>query len=79
MQKSKKNVLQISKSHDNLNNKLKIKCKVCGIFLRKKHQFDKKAEYYCIGHQNQALEFLIVSGLERGDIECIDQAFYFDR
>ena len=46
-------------NHDNMNNKLKTKCKVCDTFLCKK-QFSKKVEYYCTDHQDKAQCFLML-------------------
>ena len=39
-------VANFKDSYDHMNNKLKTKWKVCGVFLTKKHQFAKKVEYY---------------------------------
>ena len=39
-------VANFKDSYDHMNNKLKTKCKICGVFLTKKHQFGKKIEYY---------------------------------
>ena len=48
-----------------MNNKLKMKCKICGIFLCEKHQFAKKVEYYYIDidHKKETQYFQVLQEL----------------